>query len=148
MKKKGKKREPVSRQRALAVAMELADAGGLADLTMRRLAEAFPSLTLITAHFGAGAPGQTHEAIDALQDCKTGNLYTDMGTGRAIRTGIIAQMVRAIGADRILFGTDSPLYEPMAFPTLLRAADISEAERELIAHQNAERLILGPRGLG
>lgn len=40
MKKKGKKREPVSRQRALAVAMELADAGGLADLTMRRLAEA------------------------------------------------------------------------------------------------------------
>ncbi|HQX10022.1 MAG TPA: amidohydrolase family protein [Thermoflexales bacterium] len=115
---------------------------------MRRLAEAFPSLTLITAHFGAGAPGQTHEAIDAIQDCKTGNLYTDMGTGRAVRTGIIAQMVRAIGADRILFGTDSPLYEPMAFPTLLRAADISEAERALIAHQNAERLILSPRGLG
>lgn len=40
MKKRSKKREPVSRQRALAVAVELADAGGLADLTMRRLAEA------------------------------------------------------------------------------------------------------------
>ena len=109
---------------------------------LRRIAEAFPSLTIITAHFGAGMGGQTHEAIDAIQDCATGNLYTDMGTARAIRTGIIAQMVRAVGADKILFGTDSPLYEPMAFPTLLSAADISDEERELIAHKNAERLIL------
>lgn len=114
---------------------------------LRRIAEAFPTLTIITAHFGAGAGGQTHEAIDAFQDCATGNLYTDMGTMRAIRTGIIAQMVRAIGADRILFGTDSPLYEPMAFPTLLAAADITADERELIAHKNAERLILAPRGI-
>jgi predicted TIM-barrel fold metal-dependent hydrolase len=109
---------------------------------LRRLAEAFPSLPIITAHFGAGAGGQTHEAIDAFQDCRTHNLYTDMGTARAIRTGIIAQMVRGIGADRILFGTDSPLYEPAAFPALLAVADISAEERELIAHGNAERLIL------
>lgn len=119
-----------------------------APARLRRLAEAFPSLAVITAHFGAGGGGQTHEALDAIQDCKTGNLYTDMGTARAIRTGIIAQVVRAIGAERVLFGTDSPLYEPMAFPALLAAADITDAERELIAHGNAERLILGPRGLG
>jgi hypothetical protein len=118
-----------------------------APARLRRLAEAFPSLTLITAHFGAGAFGQTLEAMDAIQDCASGNLYTDMGTARAIRTGIIAQMARGIGADKILFGTDSPLYEPMAFPALLAAADITEEERELIAHKNAERLILAPRGL-
>ncbi len=114
---------------------------------LRRLAEAFPGLPIITAHFGAGTPGQTHEAIDAIQDCRTGNLYTDMGTARAIRTGIIAQMVRAIGAERILFGTDSPLYEPMAFPALLAAAAIGDDEREQIAHSNAERLVLGPSHL-
>ena len=39
-------------------------------------------------------------------------------------------MVRGVGADRILFGTDSPLYESMAFPTLLQAADITEDERD------------------
>jgi uncharacterized protein len=116
-----------------------------APARLRRLAEAFPDLPIITAHFGAGTPGQTHEAIDAIQDCRTGNLYTDMGTARAIRTGIIAQMVHAIGAERILFGTDSPLYEPMAFPALLAAAAISEDEREQIAHRNAERLILARR---
>ncbi len=109
---------------------------------LRRLAEGFPSLTVITAHFGVGQPGQTYEGIDAIQECKTRNLYTDMGTARAIRTGIIAQMVHAVGADRILFGTDSPLYEPMAFPALLAAADISEEERERIAYKNAERLVL------
>jgi hypothetical protein len=118
-----------------------------APARLRHLAEAFPELAIITAHFGAGTPGQTHEALDAIQDCKSGNLYTDMGTARAIRTGIIAQVVRALGADKILFGTDSPLYEPAAFPTLLQVANIGDAEKEQIAHQNAERLILKPRGL-
>lgn len=110
---------------------------------LRRLAEAFPTLTIISAHFAAGMFGQIHEALDAIQDCRSGNLYTDISTARAIRTGIIAQVVRAVGADHIFFGTDSPLYEPMAFPTLLAAADIRDDERELIAHGNAERLIVG-----
>lgn len=114
---------------------------------LRRLAEAFPSITIITAHFGAGVSGQTHEAIDEIQDCATDNLYTDMGTARAIRRGIIEQMVRGIGAERILFGTDSPLYEPMAFPVLLQAAEITDEERNLIAYKNAERLVLKPRGI-
>ncbi len=34
-----RKREPVSRERALRVAIEVADAGGLVDLTMRRIAD-------------------------------------------------------------------------------------------------------------
>jgi uncharacterized protein len=114
---------------------------------LRRLAESVPSLTVITAHFGAGQTGQTMEAMDAIQDCASGNLYTDMGTARAIRTGMIAQVVRAIGADRLLFGTDSPLYESMAFPVLLQAADITDQERELIAYKNAQRLVLAPSGL-
>jgi AcrR family transcriptional regulator len=38
-KKRAGKREPVSRERALRVAIELADSGGLAELTMRRLAQ-------------------------------------------------------------------------------------------------------------
>jgi AcrR family transcriptional regulator len=34
-----RKREPVSRERALRVAVDIADAGGLAELTMRRIAD-------------------------------------------------------------------------------------------------------------
>lgn len=37
--RKGRPRKPVTRQRALEVAMTLADVGGLEELTMRRLAE-------------------------------------------------------------------------------------------------------------
>jgi uncharacterized protein len=114
---------------------------------LRRLAESVPSLCFVAAHFGAGQTGQTLAAIDAIQDCATGNLYTDMGTARAIRTGMIAQVVRGIGADRVLFGTDAPLYESRAFTALLQAAEITDQERELIAHGNAERLLLAPRGL-
>src|SRR5215470_19801759 len=38
--KKTGKREPVSRERALHTAIDIADAGGLPELTMRRLADA------------------------------------------------------------------------------------------------------------
>jgi len=41
----------------------------------------------------------------------------------------------------------NPLYEPAAFPTLRSVADISDAEKQQIAHGNAERYILKPRGL-
>ena len=115
---------------------------------LRRLADAFPNITLVAAHFGAGQPGQTEVAIDQISECRNGNMVTDMGTARAIRSGIIEQMVKGIGADKILFGTDMPLYEAMAFPALLAAANISQEDRELIAHGNAERLILAPRGIG
>ncbi len=114
---------------------------------LRRLAESVPSLPFIAAHFGAGQTGQTLQAIDAIQDCATRNMYTDMATARAIRTGVLAQVVRGIGAERVLFGTDAPLYESQAFPALLAAAEISDADRELIAYRNAERLLLAPRGL-
>ena len=60
---------------------------------------------------------------------------------------MIGLVVREVGADRVLFGTDSPLYEPMAFPALLAAADITDDEREQIAYRNAERLVLAPKGL-
>ena len=69
------------------------------------------------------------------------------GTARAVRTGIVAQVVRAIGAGKLLFGTDSPLYEPAVFATLLSVAEIGDTEKEQIAHGNAERIILKPRGL-
>ncbi len=114
---------------------------------LRRLAEAFPGITLVAAHFGVGQPGQTEVAIDHISECRTANLVTDMATARALRSGIIEQMVKGIGAEKILFGTDMPLYEARAFPALLAAADISNDERELIAYRNAQRLILEPRGI-
>ena len=68
MRKRAKKkpdREPVSRDRALRLALELADSGGLEQLTMRRLAEELSVEAMSLYHHF-----QNKDAIlDAMVDC-------------------------------------------------------------------------------
>lgn len=49
--------------------------------------------------------------------------------------------VGEVGADRILFGSDAPYFDPGAVIASIEAASIKESDRELIFHGNAERLI-------
>jgi predicted TIM-barrel fold metal-dependent hydrolase len=49
--------------------------------------------------------------------------------------------VKVIGADRIMFGTDYPIFPPANPRELLGAADISAADRSLIASGTASALL-------
>ncbi len=51
------------------------------------------------------------------------------------------RMIRSFGADRVLFGTDSPWADQAAALAELRALDLTAAEREAILGGNAERLL-------
>ena len=53
--------------------------------------------------------------------------------------------IRSYGADRIVFGTDFPLWNMPKEVGGFIALDLTDDEREKIAHRNAERL-LGIRG--
>ena len=52
-------------------------------------------------------------------------------------------VIRAHGADRILFATDCPWGDPAEFVRFVRALPLTEEEREQIFHENAERLLFG-----
>jgi uncharacterized protein len=49
--------------------------------------------------------------------------------------------IEVIGAERVLFAADHPFGDSLAARRFLDAAALSDSERELIAHANAERLL-------
>ena len=52
-----------------------------------------------------------------------------------------ADVIRAFGADRVLFGTDSPWSDQAAYTALVRSLPLSEKEKSLIFSENARRLL-------
>ncbi len=102
--------DPVMSLASEAGAPCLVDFGGrLADAT--RIATSFPSLKLIVAHFGLYlAPREDQiEGFIALAE-KCPNVWLD--TAGVLLGWKIADAVARIGAERVLFGTDSPYPKP------------------------------------
>lgn len=99
-------------------------------------ANRFPEVTLILSHLGCGWDGDITHQVRAIQLSRHGNIYTDTSSAKSLTPQLLEWAVREIGADRILYGTDSPLY----FAPMLRArvdhADISERDKLMILRQN------------
>jgi len=53
------------------------------------------------------------------------------------------RLLRRIGIDRLLFGTDYPVYRYEAYCDVLDSMEFSREEVEKIAHSNAERMLSG-----
>lgn len=61
--------------------------------------------------------------------------------GKLLSEKEFCTLVRALGADRILFGTDSPWSGQKESVDALRALPLTEEEKELILWKNAEKLL-------
>ena len=48
--------------------------------------------------------------------------------------------IHAYGADRVMFGTDYPMWDPTACLDAVLALDLPREELELIFHKNAEKV--------
>jgi predicted TIM-barrel fold metal-dependent hydrolase len=108
------------------------------------LANDFPEVTLIIAHLGCGWDGDLTHQVRAIQRSKHGNLYTDTSSAKSITSNLIEWAVKEVGAERILFGTDTPLYfAPMQRARIDHAA-ISDQDKRLLLCDNARRLIRVP----
>jgi predicted TIM-barrel fold metal-dependent hydrolase len=105
-----------------------------------RLANAFPEMKLIIAHLGCGWDGDLTHQVRAIQQSRHGNLFTDTSSARSITPNLIEWAVKEVGADRILFGTDSPLYFTAMQRARIDNADLSEQEKRLILCENARKL--------
>jgi len=55
--------------------------------------------------------------------------------------GMMKEIIKKHGADRILFGSDYPWHLPSQEISLIRSLDISEEEKEMILGGNAARLL-------
>lgn len=100
----------------------------------------FPSVTLILSHHGYGWDDEPSYQVRAIQQSKHGNIYTDTSSATSIRPKQVEWAVKEIGAEKIMYGTDTPLY----FSPMQRArvdfAEISDADKKLILCDNAIKL--------
>ena len=102
------------------------------------LARLFPSLKFIMGHMGSALWPQ---ALAAAQQVP--NLYPEICAPVPARPRT-EDAVKAVGADRVLFGSDYPIINPAYMLGTVLGADISDADRRKILHDNAARLLPFP----
>ncbi len=102
--------------------------------------KAFPHLVVIGAHFGGWSVW--NEASKELAGMP--NLYVDCSStfpffaGDPITLG--ETLIARYGADRVLFGSDFPMWSPRAELETFMKLKLSDAERRMILSENAKRV--------
>ena len=94
-----------------------------------------PETTMILAHMGGYA--HVKDAVRMAQKYK--NIYID--TSEVPVVSSVRRVVKEVGADRVLFGSDAPCCDPMVEIEKVKLAGLSEEEEELVFYKNAVRLM-------
>lgn len=99
-----------------------------------------PEVRLIMAHAGGQpyAHGDWNRAI--MIAAKHPNLYLDTACS-TVDAGFVESCIRALGADRVIFGTDIPLLNPWPQLEKVRQVNVNDAERSLLMGGNILRLM-------
>lgn len=103
-------------------------------------ANRFPEMKLILAHIGCGWDGDLTHQVRGVQKSKHGNVFADTSSARSITPKLIEWAVSQIGVDKVLFGTDTPLYQTSMQRNRIDCAELTDAQKKAILHENAERL--------
>ncbi len=111
-------------------------------------ADRFPEMKLILAHIGCGWDGDYTHQVRGVQRSRRGNVFADTSSARSITPRLIEWAVREIGSDRILFGTDTPLHLTGMQRLRIDQAELTDAEKKQILHENAERRVRPAGRLG
>lgn len=101
----------------------------------------FPEVSLILAHIGCGSDGEPGRQVRAVQKSRHGNLYADTSSARSITPRLIEWAVKEVGPEKVLFGTDTPLYEASMQRARIDHAVLTEAQKQLILWSNAHKLL-------
>lgn len=106
---------------------------------VRRIAEQVPEGTVIMAHMGNGdLEGNWRLAIEVAERCP--NVYLET-CGSTVDLGYIEAACAAVGAERVIFGTDLPLLDPHVQLAKIAGARIDEQARKRILGKNMARLL-------
>ena len=96
---------------------------------------------IILGHLG----GNTRRGVEAARGVD--HLFVEICGGRqdadsrsGWTTDRVALPVKALGADRVLFGTDLPLVEPCSSIGIIEEAPLSSTDRDKILYKNAKAL--------
>jgi predicted TIM-barrel fold metal-dependent hydrolase len=100
-----------------------------------KLAEAYPDVTIIMGHMGVS---DWPEVVEMAR--RFDNLILDT-TGSIINYGMVEKSVEVLGPERIVWGSDAPLEEPLLGISKVRDSDVSEDAKRLILGENILRIV-------
>lgn len=103
------------------------------------LAKAFPKLKIVAAHLGGM---KLWSDIEKYTAGRFDNLWFDVSViARFIEDEQLLRIIRMQGADKVLFGSDCPWDDPAHEIAMINRLPLSDREKELIFHINAEKLL-------
>lgn len=101
----------------------------------------YPDVNLILAHLGNSDDGGVARQVDAIKAARHRNVWVDTSSSRSMFSGLIEWAVDELGSDRILFGTDTPLYWSAVQKARIETAQISDDAKADILYRNAAKLL-------
>jgi predicted TIM-barrel fold metal-dependent hydrolase len=104
----------------------------------------FPGLPVVLAHLGGGRWRQTAELAEAFPDLAFDlcEIVAWAGAPEAPSTDELAQLIRHIGAERVMLGTDFPWYDlDTTAEQVMSLPVLSSEEKEAILGANAVRIL-------
>ncbi len=104
---------------------------------VRRVLDMFPDLEVIAAHFGGYSMQET--AYEYLKDT---NCFFDISSSLMfMEEGEAEKYIHAYGAERMLYGSDYPLWDPEKEVKSFLELKLSDEDFEKIAYKNALRIL-------
>ena len=101
------------------------------------VASTFPNLTIIIAHLGIPFFDEAKELMRTHE-----NVFADISFAvEVIDREQMSSLIREVGADRVMFGSDYPFVEPKAAIQKVLDLDLSDDDKEQILWKNAVEIL-------
>jgi predicted TIM-barrel fold metal-dependent hydrolase len=101
---------------------------------IKMIADKYKNATFIMGH---SAPGELDEAIEVARTHD--NVMLDLCDIHR-HSGIVDKMVEGVGADKVLFGTDIPWYDPSYCLGSVLFSHISDEDKYKVIYGNAKKI--------
>lgn len=104
--------------------------------------QTFPDLVVNAAHLGGWSIYDVGYDILHANSFNSENLYVDVSSAFAwVGRRHMRELIRMWGADRVMFGSDYPMWHPLVELNELVCCNLTDDELEKVLHLNAERFI-------
>ena len=104
---------------------------------LRRILDLFPGLHVIAAHFGGysmyEAARECLQDTDCVMDVSSSIMFME--------PGVPEKYINIYGAERIAYGTDYPLFDPVQELERFLRLNLTDDQKEQILHKTAERIL-------
>ena len=104
---------------------------------LRKILSVFPQLEVIAAHFGGYS--MFHTARELLWD--TDCVFDISSAMMFMERGEAERYINIYGAERMAYGTDYPLWDPVQEVKRFQALNLTGAQFDQIAHKTADRIL-------